>query len=102
MKRIIGTVIEFPQRRNAKKTLVSFRININSQVVTPQRVCDLIARYRQHELLPEPSSELGIDSQIQTSTNSEKDSQSIAFEGFCQVFLHPKDNRHKIKGLPYL
>jgi hypothetical protein len=53
MKRIIGTVIEFPQRRNAKKTLVPFRININSQVVTPQRVCDLIAYYRQHELVPE-------------------------------------------------
>jgi hypothetical protein len=37
MKRIIGTVIEYPQRRDAEKTLVSFRININSQVVTPQR-----------------------------------------------------------------
>jgi integrase len=53
MKRIIGTVIEFPQRRDAEKALLSFRININSQVVTPQRVCDLIAHYRQHELVPE-------------------------------------------------
>jgi integrase len=53
MKRVVGTVIEFPQRRDAEKTLVSFRININSQVVTPQRVCDLIAHYQQRELVPE-------------------------------------------------
>ena len=51
MKRVIGTVIEFPQRRDAEKTLVSFRININSHVVTPQRVCDLIAHYQQRELV---------------------------------------------------
>ena len=53
MKRVVGTVIEFPQRRDAEKALVSFRININSQVVTPQRVCDLIAHYQQRELVPE-------------------------------------------------
>jgi Helix-turn-helix domain len=53
MKRIIGTVIEFPQPRNAEKTLVSFRVNINSQVVRPQRVRDLIAHYQRRELVPE-------------------------------------------------
>jgi site-specific recombinase XerD len=53
MKRTIGTVIELPHRRDAEKALLSFRCNINSQVVTPQRVCDLIAHYQQRELVPE-------------------------------------------------
>ena len=52
-KRTIGSVAELPTRRDAEKAVVSFRININSEVSAPQRVCDLITHYRQHELTPE-------------------------------------------------
>jgi integrase len=55
-KKPIGTVVEYPQRRDAEKAVLSFRITINSQVQTPQRVCDLIAHYRVHELTPERKS----------------------------------------------
>jgi len=48
-KRTIGSVVEL----DAEKATVSLRININSEVSAPQRVCDLIAHYRQHELTPE-------------------------------------------------
>jgi integrase len=52
-KRTIGSVAELPARRDAEKAVVSLRININAEVSTPQRVCDLITHYRQHELTPE-------------------------------------------------
>ena len=52
-KRTIGSVVELPTRRDAEKSVVSLRININAEVSTPQRVCDLITHYRQHELTPE-------------------------------------------------
>ncbi len=56
MKRTIGTVVEFPQRRDAEKALLSFRYTINSQVAAPQKVCDLIIHYQQRELVPERKS----------------------------------------------
>jgi len=52
-KRTIGSIAELPTRRDAEKAVVSLRININAEVSTPQRVCDLITHYRQHELTPE-------------------------------------------------
>ncbi len=56
MKRTIGTVVEFPQRRDAEKALLSFRYTINSQVAAPQQVCDLITHYQQREPVPERKS----------------------------------------------
>jgi site-specific recombinase XerD len=56
MKRTIGTVVEFPQRRDAEKALLSFRYTINSQVAAPEKVCDLITHYQQRELVPERKS----------------------------------------------
>jgi integrase len=46
----IGTVREFPHRRNAEKAVLSLRAKINSGVRTPETVTDLIAHYKQHEL----------------------------------------------------
>ncbi len=56
MKRTIGTMVEFPQRRDAEKALLSFRYTINSQVAAPQKVSDLITHYQQRELVPERKS----------------------------------------------
>ena len=56
MKRTIGTVVEFPQRRDAQQALLSFRYTINSQVAAPEKVSDLITHYQQRELVPERKS----------------------------------------------
>lgn len=52
-KRTVGSVAEMPTRRDAEKAVLSLRININAEVRTPDRVCDLITHYRQHELTEE-------------------------------------------------
>ncbi len=52
-KRTVGNVAEMPTRRDAEKAILSLRININAEVRTPERVCDLITHYRQHELTEE-------------------------------------------------
>ena len=46
----IGTVREFPHRRNAEKAVLSLRAKINSGVRSPETVADLITHYKQHEL----------------------------------------------------
>jgi integrase len=46
----IGTVREFPRRRDAEKAVLSLRSTINSGVRAPQTVNDLVAHYRKHEL----------------------------------------------------
>lgn len=52
-KRTVGSVAEMPTRRDAEKAVLSLRININAEIRTPERVCDLITHYRQHELTEE-------------------------------------------------
>ena len=49
-KRVIGTLAEMPLRRDAEQVLATMRININSGVVTPETVSDLIAHYKKNEL----------------------------------------------------
>lgn len=49
----VGTVREFPRRRDAEKAVLSLRSNINSGVRTPQTVSELVAHYRKHELTTE-------------------------------------------------
>ena len=52
-KRTIGSVAEMPTRWDAEKAVLSLRININAEIRTPERVCDLITHYRQRELTKE-------------------------------------------------
>jgi integrase len=46
----IGTVREFPRRRDAEKAVLALRAKINSGVRSPETVADLIAHYSKHEL----------------------------------------------------
>jgi integrase len=46
----IGTVREFPRRRDAEKAVLSLRAKINSEVRSPETVNDLVAHYQKHEL----------------------------------------------------
>jgi site-specific recombinase XerD len=52
----IGSVSEFPLRKDAEKVVLSLRANINSEIRTPETVHDLIAHYSKHELTPERKS----------------------------------------------
>src|SRR5262249_10090438 len=51
-KRKIGTVKEYPHRRDAEKAALGLRSEINSKsgVRSPETVNDLIAHYLKHEL----------------------------------------------------
>jgi integrase len=46
----IGTIRDYPRRRDAEKAVLSLRAKINLGVRSPETVNDLIAHYMQHEL----------------------------------------------------
>lgn len=52
-KRVIGTVDRMPLRRDAERAVLQHRVNINSGIVTPEMVIDLINHYKAHELTEE-------------------------------------------------
>jgi integrase len=52
----IGTVVDFPLRKDAEKAVLFLRANINSEVRTPETVNDLVAHYTKYELIPERKS----------------------------------------------
>src|ERR1700678_1293845 len=52
-KRILGTLAQLPQRRDAERAVSVLRININVGVRTPQTVAELVTHYKKHELVPE-------------------------------------------------
>jgi integrase len=49
-KRRIGTVREYPHRRDAEKAVLALRAKINSEVRSPESVHDLITHYLKNEL----------------------------------------------------
>jgi integrase len=49
----IGTVKDFPRRRDAEKAVLSLRAKINSEVRSPETVNELITHYTRHELTSE-------------------------------------------------
>src|SRR5271163_4240641 len=51
-KQRIGTVREFPHRRDAEKAVLTLRAKINSEVRSPETVNDLVSHYQKHELTP--------------------------------------------------
>jgi integrase len=48
----IGTVREYPHRRDAEKAVLALRGKINDEVVSPETVNDLLAHYKKYELTP--------------------------------------------------
>ena len=49
-KQTIGTIDQFPLRRDAEKEVASLRTRINFDVHAPQTVAELIQHYEKHEL----------------------------------------------------
>ena len=60
-KRIIGSVAQIRNRREAERAVVALRSSINGDAGTPQNICDLAAHYRVHELTQEKKSFSTID-----------------------------------------
>ena len=60
-KKIIGSVAQLRNRREAEKAVVALRSSINVDAGTPQNICDLAAHYRVHELTEEKKSFSTID-----------------------------------------
>lgn len=48
----IGTVLEFPHRRDAEKAVLALRGRINLEVSSPETVNDLLTHYQKYELTP--------------------------------------------------
>ena len=60
-KKIIGSVAQLRNRREAEMAVVVLRSSINVDAGTPQNICDLAAPYRVHELTQEKKSFSTID-----------------------------------------
>jgi len=60
-KKIIGSVTQIRNRREAEQAVVALRSAINVDIGTPQNICDLAAHYRVHELTREKKSFSTID-----------------------------------------
>ena len=52
-KKIIGSVTQLRNRREAEKAVLALRSSINVDIGTPQTICDLAAHYQAHELTQE-------------------------------------------------
>ena len=49
-RQYVGTVLEFPKRRDAEKALTQFRVEINEGQFTPMNIQQLAAHYKKDEL----------------------------------------------------
>jgi integrase len=79
--RKIGTVKEFPHRRDAEKAVLALRANINSEVRSPETVNNLIAHYSMIELSAEGGKT--------TSTRQ-------VYEGYLRVQIAPQWGRLRL------
>ena len=52
----IGSVVDFPLRKDAERAVLCLRAKINTEVRTPETVHDLVAHYSKHELTSERKS----------------------------------------------
>lgn len=52
-KRVIGSVVRYPNRRDAEKVVETLRPNINSEFKSPETVDELVTHYRKYELVAE-------------------------------------------------
>lgn len=76
----IGSVVEFPRRRDAEKAILSLRSTINSGVRAPQTVSELVAHYQQHELTLERKAFATVD----------------AHNAYLKLHILPKWHDHKL------
>src|ERR1017187_7771307 len=86
-KQRIGTVVEFPLRRNAEKAVLHLRSKINSDTRSPETVSELIAHYKKHEL---------------TEESGKRSSTREVYKGFLTLHIEPKWGKvrlHEVKAV---
>lgn len=76
----IGTVREYPRRRDAEKAVLVLRSTINSGVRSPQTVNELVAHYRRYELTLERKAFATVE----------------AHESYLTLHILPKWGEHKL------
>lgn len=76
----IGTVREYPRRRDAEKAVLALRSTINSGVRSPQTVNELVAHYRRYELTLERKAFATVE----------------AHESYLTLHILPKWGEHKL------
>lgn len=76
----IGTVREYPRRRDAEKAVLVLRSTINSGVRSPQTVNELVAHYRRYELTLERKAFATVE----------------AHESYLALHILPKWGEHKL------
>jgi integrase len=74
-KRKIGTVREYPHRRDAEKAVLALRAKINSEFHSPETVNELIPHYTQYELSAE---------------SGKRSSTCEVYAGFIKLHVTPK------------
>jgi hypothetical protein len=79
----IGSVQEFPLRRDAEKAVLSLRANINSGVRTPETVNDLVAHYTLHELTAEKKAHSTLEN----------------YKGNLKLYIVPKWGQHRLSAV---
>jgi integrase len=83
-KQRIGTVLEFPRRRDAEKAVLHLRSNINSENRCPETVSELIAHYKKHEL---------------TEESGKRSSTREVYRGFLDLHVESKWGNVKLHEL---
>lgn len=79
----IGSVVEFPRRRDAEKAVLGLRSTINSGVRAPQTVSELVTHYRKHELTLERKAFATVD----------------AHDSYLKLRILPKWQDHKLSEI---
>ncbi len=74
-KQRIGTLKEFPTRRDAEKAVLNLRVKINSEVRMPETVNELVSHYKEHEL---------------TEESGKRSSTREVYTGFLTLHIEPK------------
>lgn len=80
-KQRIGTVRDFPKRRDAERAVLHLRSKINSESRSSETVGELIAHYKKHEL---------------TSDSGKRSSTCEVYEGFLRLHIEPNWGKLKL------
>jgi integrase len=107
-KRTIGTVVRFPNRKDAEKVADTLRNNINSEFRAPETVSELVTHYRQHELTEESKAYATIEANTlylanhivpKWGTTYLQDVRTVDVEKWLHTLVFAPGTRSKIRNI---
>jgi len=107
-KRTIGTVIRFPNRKDAEKVADTLRNNINSEFRVPETVAELVTHYRKHELTEESKAYATIEANTlylanhivpKWGTTYLQDVRTVDVETWLHTLVFAPGTRSKIRNI---